>query len=214
MATNNKNIGFRIHHYDSLKHNQAIILLLGTLIVNSCGTGPWIIRKKLYEVYQEPVFKNDNNNKLRNDGIYILREHLQNDKKSKKFLDFQSNGYVVSGSILKNENLDIQQTFTLKDGQIFDHGMHWYKVSADSLIIEYYGANRNMMQTSVFHQRGLIHSDGSLELVFDDLPDKNYLYDFVEIDSVPNFENQESYIRQKWYLNNIHESRKHKTEIL
>lgn len=207
MATKNKKIGFRIHHYDSLKRDQAILLLLGTLIFSSCGTGPWIIRKKLYEVYQEPVYKNDGNNSLRDDGVYILREHLQNDTKSKNFLNFQINGYMVSGSVVQNKNLGTQQSFTNGDSQFFVHAHNWFKVNSDSLIIEYYGSNKNMMETWVFHQRGLIHPDGSLELVFEDLPDRKYIYDFVEVDSLPNFQNQESYKRKKWYSKNIHPSR-------
>ena len=201
--------GFQIQHYCLPVHKHGFTFLLAIILLSSsCGTGPWIVKKNLYTVYKKPIYENNANSHLRNDGLYILREHLINDTKSKSFLKFQTHGYTVSGAIVKNKNLNTEQNFTPEDSQFFVHGHHWFKVSSDSIIIEFCGANKNMMQTWVFHKRGLIESDGSLGLSFEDLPKKIYRYDFVEMDSLPSFKNQESYKRKKWYLKNIHPSRK------
>lgn len=172
----------------------------------SCGTGPWIVRKNIYFLYEQPVTLNVENNKLiKTNGYYIQTGKLEkNNTSSRSVLIFYSNGYFMSFNVddkTYNNKLKHNDFRYIKE-------LDWYKIENDSLTLEYFGNSNMEMCTSVFYKRGIIVNDTMLRIATDQYPNNTYNYKFVKDDNIPKYQNLAKYLNKKWYKQKIHISRK------
>ena len=183
---------------------RTIYIISFLLFFTSCGTGPWYISRNFYTLYKEPVYTNNKYN-LRTDGYYIQTGELhKNITYARNILLFYPNGYLASFNVddrYFEKNLQHKDYEHIKD-------LDWYKFIGDSLIIEFYGSTRRDITTLVYYKRGKIINDSTLELKFDQFPDRLYTYKFVRDKNVPVIKNNARYLNKKWYQLKLDSSRK------
>lgn len=161
------------------------LLFLIILFFNSCGTGPWYIKKKLYKTYKEPIYKNTSL-KLKTNGYYTpLDSSLY-----KSIIIFNDKGYCTF--LNKNQ---------LKNQKILNVKLDWWQVKNDSIIIENYGETKRLIKTLVWLYKGKIINDSILEIAYQD---NNYKYKprkykFIESNKIPTLKNNARYYIKDWY---------------
>lgn len=172
------------------------------MFLASCGTGPWYINKKEYQVYKEPIYE-QTDLRLNTHGYYLGANNATDIKGAPEVLVFQEDGYVTSLSHTKYESVQNNESAVKQV-------LGWWKRKGDSLIIEQYGETNRNITSSVWWYRGTINRDSTIVLYYQD---ENYVkgpyeYRFVPDNRVPILQNTARYQSKKWYNDNIHSSRK------
>lgn len=186
-----------------MKKKIISVIFFGLII--SCGTGPWIISKKML-LYKLPVLKFDslNHSNLKMDGVYIEYGDLRQRSNCRDVYVFSKNGYLIS-SFLEDKFIKDSIDNHLKKISNHKRDVDWYRINNDSLEIEYFCANKNEMITWVYYEKGKIINDSIFNLQ-DEYGKVRYfkLYKKLNFD----FNNKSSYLNKKWYKEGLHESRK------
>lgn len=174
------------------------ILFLLTLLIYSCGTGPWYIQKKLYKTYKEPIYKNAHWN-LKTNGYYEKLTDSSNTNFSKNIIVFNDKGYC---SFLSKNQINNQKSIEME--------LDWWQIKNDSIIIENYGETKRLIKTSVWWHKGKVINDSIIEIAYQD---GNYKYQpirykFVESDKIPELINNARYYTKDWYLTKLNALRK------
>ena len=193
---------------------KEFLLLLILLLLLSCGTGPWIINKRLYKVYKEDIYTSAKDY-LRTDGYYLRIGALPNRVNYRDLIVFYPDGY--STSIWYSEDLTRDQIkFKIthfKD--TLQKDLSWWRVKNDSLIIEHYGAPKRDMTTFVYYNKGRILNDTLIELNHDNKPPFGPVrYKFVKSDTLPVIINIAGYLKKDWYIDQLNASRKNSSNNL
>ncbi|WP_166963948.1 hypothetical protein [Yeosuana marina] len=190
-----------------MKFIRILIFFFFIMLLNvNCGTGPWFIRKNIYETYKNPIYK-DSKNSLRFDGYYLQTGDLRENAHIRYAIIFNKNGYFtkvwLSNKDLKNEiNKKITQVEnTLKDD------LGWWRVEKDSLILENYAENKIGMSTWNYFEKGLVIDSLHIELKSEDERIPITKYEFIKSDSLPTIFNTGRYLKKDWYNKNLNKDR-------
>lgn len=170
----------------------ALFLMVG--ICTGCGTGPWFIAKKNYLVYTEPILQGAAS-EVPIPGTYV------DERPPRESLWRTSLQFELDGDVLKTDSI-IDGRGELHVG----HTNGWYKVSADSVFIEYFAPHRKQMYAMVYRHAGHMVNDTSLRMAYTDQPQKIKTFVFVSGLATATVE-PPMFARKKWYRERLHPSR-------
>lgn len=165
------------------------------IVCCGCGTGPWFIAKKNYEIYTKPVVqKEGSGQKLLTTGTY---SHITTPENSwwRTSLMFEADG-----DVLKLDSIDGPH------GTQVGITQGWYTIMGDSLIIEYFAPHRRQMYAMVYWEAGRIVTDSTLRSAFTDQPTQMREYRFNE-GAVVTSQEEPMYLHRKWYQERLHKTR-------
>jgi len=167
-----------------------------------CGTGPWYIKKSIYNIYKEPIYQNSKY-KIRTDGYYVHFSDKISADYTKPVIIFNNKGYVYLIGLENLQNL-------IKTQSPFYAELDWWCIKNDSIIIENYGETKRLMTTLVWWHKGVILNDSILNIGYEDYYYKRapIHYKFVKDDFIPELLNSARYFGKEWYNSNLNPQRK------
>ncbi len=187
-------------------YQKIIVLFILSATAVACGTGPWFVRKNIYDTYKNSMYSKAKKT-LRYDGYYMQIGELKGTVSVRDVIIFNENGYFVVLWLLDRDlKNEIKKKVTTVDTIKKDLG--WWKVENDSLILEHYAENKNMMSTWKFYDKGKIIDSSYIELQSEDIRIPKHEYKFVQTDSLPIIYNKGRYLKKDWYQKNLHHKRR------
>jgi len=193
----------------TMPHDKGILGLVLVISIGliSCGTGPWIVHKKLYETHLDPVFSGSETFIPRTDGYYIQTEVVNPRNSSFGALIFLDNGYVEDFRIQRKDlESEIRKKITQQSDTLY-RSLAWWKINKQDIVIEHYAEMKRMIVTWNYFQRGSIVNDSIIQLKDDASSFDPITYRFVQTDSLPVLVNNARYIGETWYESKKHEQR-------
>jgi hypothetical protein len=192
-------------------NKKLVLVVLFAFILYGCGTVPWLMKRKIYKTYKEPVYKGLKKFNLRTDGFYIQKGKLDSNDSYRTVIIFFEKGYLTTFSLLDEDIISELREKIYNPTKIISTDLDWWMIYGDSLIIEYYFEMKRQMVTSNYYQRGILHNDTLIELRFDSSgyeTNNTELFRFIKSDSLPTFINKGRYLKKDWYNLNLHETRR------
>ena len=176
--------------------------LIFSLLFYCCGTGPWYVKKEIYNTYKEPIYQNADF-EIRTDGFYARTNDSLKLNYSENIIIFDNKGYSVSIDYSEMAKL-------IETQQPINEDLDWWKVKNDSIIIENYGETKRLIKTSVWWYKGKILNDSTFEIGYQD---QNYKYkplkyQFVQLNDIPELKNKARYFGTDWYESKLNINRK------
>lgn len=181
----------------------AVVLVCFLLtILSGCGTGPWIVGPKNYDLYLEPVVIDPDKHLIRNDGYYLELPNVHNEGGPLDAVVFTERGHITVVWISRdNPQHDIDRKLLSPGDTIHYQGLGWWQQDGDTISLEHYGEHRRLMYSTSREEQGLVINDSTITVEYSK-------YRFVQTDSLAYLGNHARYLQKKWYLKGVHRERK------
>jgi hypothetical protein len=163
---------------------------------------PWFTPKKDFWFYDDAITTKNTSFKIRTDGFY--HQYNSRAENSPEILIFQTNGDFINLSYEKTP-LEACNYFVQKDTIFSTHG--WYKLSGDSVLLEYHGRVGYLINSFNFIYGGEIlnkHADSFFIETSDYLPAEKYKFYPCDL---PVLINNAPYLEKRWYSENLNSER-------